>query len=58
MKYLNILIPAAIVIYLAYQLYLDITVNNADNILFPSVLIIFGIAIIVYRIIKLRKNNY
>jgi hypothetical protein len=56
-QYLNILIVAALVIYLAYQLYLDFQLGDTSNLALRIGLLVFGLAILVYRILQVRKYN-
>jgi hypothetical protein len=56
-QYINIIIVAALVIYLAYQLYLDLKFGDTNNLALRIGLLVFGLAILVYRILQVRKFN-
>lgn len=56
-QYLNILIVGALVIYLAYQLYVDMQSGNTGNITLRVVVLVFGVGVLVFRIIQLKKHN-
>jgi hypothetical protein len=56
-QYLNIIIVSALVIYLAYQLYLDLKLGDSSNLALRIGLLVFGIVILVYRILQVRKYN-
>ena len=57
MQYLNVIIVAALVIYLAYQLFTDYQAGITQNMTMRIVLLFFGLAILAYRISQLRKHR-
>jgi uncharacterized membrane protein YeaQ/YmgE (transglycosylase-associated protein family) len=57
MQYLNIIIIGALVCYLAYQLISDFQSGITENLTLRVVLLVFGLVILTYRIIQLRKQN-
>ncbi len=56
-QYLNIIIVGALVIYLAFKIYEDIRLGMTENMTFRILLLVFGIGILIFRILKLRKRT-
>ncbi len=57
MQYLNILIVGALVIYLAFKLYQDVQAGVSGNMTLRVILLIFGVGILIYRIVQVLKQR-
>ncbi len=57
MQYLNILIVGALVIYLAFKLYQDVQAGVSGNMTLRVILLIFGVGILIYRIMQVLKQR-
>ncbi len=57
MQYLNIIAITALILYLAYRMYQNLRMGVTDNLLLQSLTLAVAVAILVYRIIMIRKKN-